>query len=54
MPQIHKALGWPPPLMCPPIHVLQLVENFQRLSDMDRGRWLERMRNEVETLRSKR
>jgi hypothetical protein len=54
MREIHKALGWPPPLMCPPVYVLQLVEYFQRLSELDQGRWLERMRNEVESARSKR
>jgi hypothetical protein len=47
MPQIHKVLGWPPPLMTPPIHVLRLVEFFSRLSDFEQGQQLERLRHIV-------
>lgn len=47
MPEIHKALGWPPPLLCPPIHVLRLVERFEKLDDRTQGEWLERLRNEI-------
>ena len=47
MPDIHRALGWPPPLMTPPIYVLRLVEYFEQLPEIERGQWLERMRQEV-------
>jgi hypothetical protein len=45
MREIHKALKWPPPLMTPPIYILELVDTFQNLSDLEQGRWLERFRN---------
>lgn len=51
MPEIHKALGWPPPLMCPPLHVLRLVERFERLDERTQGEWLERLRSDVEKAR---
>lgn len=53
MPEIHKALGWPPPLMTPPIHVLELVQFFERLGALDQGRWLERLRSEVASAKSR-
>lgn len=48
MPQIHKALGWPKPLMTPPNHILRLVEYFETLSEFEQGRQLERLRQIVE------
>lgn len=47
MPEIHKALGWPRPLLTPPIYVLHLVEYFERLPAIEQGQWLERLRSEV-------
>lgn len=47
MPEIHRALGWPKPLLAPPVYVLTLVDLFLRMPELDRGRWLERMRQEV-------
>lgn len=54
MPQIHKALGWPPPLLTPPVYVLRLVEYFTELGELDQGQWLERFRQAVEEERRKR
>ena len=47
MPEIHKALGWPPPLLAPPVYVLELVAVFTRLPEMEQGRWLEMLRQEA-------
>lgn len=53
MPEIHKALGWPKPLMTPPIHILRLVEYFSRLSDLEQGQQLERLRQIVSEERTR-
>lgn len=53
MPEIHRALGWPPPLLTPPIYVLRLVEYFQQLSDLEQGQQLERLRHAVEQERAR-
>lgn len=53
MPEIHKALGWPPPLMTPPIYILRLVEYFQKLPEIDQGQYLERIRQLVEKAKSR-
>ena len=47
MPEIHRALEWPPPLMAPPIYVLHVVEAFMRLPERVQGEFLERMRQAV-------
>lgn len=54
MPQIHKALGWPAPLMTPPTYVLELVAAFTALPPMEQGRWLEQLRQAVARARTKR
>lgn len=54
MPQIHRALEWPPPLLTPPVHVLRLVEFFSQLSELAQGQWLERFRQEVDDERERR
>ena len=54
MPQIHKALGWPKPLMAPPVVVLRLVEYFDQLSEFRKGEWLERFKRAAEEERKKR
>lgn len=51
MPDIHRALGWPPPLMCPPVHILQLVEYYESLSPFEQGQQLEKLRAKMETER---
>ena len=48
MPELHKALGWPAPLRCPPIHVLQLVDAFLRMPEIQQGIELERLRGRVD------
>jgi lambda repressor-like predicted transcriptional regulator len=48
MPEIHKALGWPPPLLCPPLYILALVQLFEQLDERTQGEWLERLRQDVE------
>lgn len=53
-PQIHAALGWPPPLLCPPLYVLQLVAAFESLPERMQGEWLERLRNAVADAKSRR
>jgi hypothetical protein len=47
MPEIHRALGWPPPLLAPPIHILRLVDVFRRLPEIEQGIQLERLRQIV-------
>lgn len=54
MPQIHKALGWPPPLLAPPVYLLRLVEAFEQLSDFEQGRWIEQLRQAVDEERRRR
>jgi hypothetical protein len=54
VPDVHKALGWPPPLLTPPIHILQMVDVFQRLDPLTQGQWMERMRHAVQDERTKR
>lgn len=54
MPQIHKALGWPKPLLAPPIYVLELVESFSQLPQLEQGRILEQMRQAVQQERRRR
>lgn len=53
MPEIHKALGWPPPLLAPPVYVLRLVEYFTRLGEFEQGQWLERLRTIVDEERAR-
>lgn len=53
MPEIHKALGWPMPLRSPPNHVIRLVEFFTELPELEQGRWLEKIRQEVEEERAR-
>lgn len=47
LPQLHRALGWPPPLLCPPTYVLELVELFVALPERQQGEWIERIRQAV-------
>jgi hypothetical protein len=51
MPEIHKALGWPAPLVAPPVYVLQLIEAFSQLSEFEQGRFVEQLRQAVEKAR---
>lgn len=54
MPEIHKALGWPPPLMTPPVYILQLVQYFMQLPEIEQGQWLERFKQAVERAKARR
>jgi hypothetical protein len=54
VPDVHKALGWPPPIRTPPIHVLQLIDAFQRLDPITQGKWIERVIRDAEDARAKR
>ncbi len=54
MPEIHRALGWPPPLLCPPIYILEMADHFEKLSDIRKGEWLEKLRHAAAEERAKR
>jgi len=51
MPAIHAALGWPEPQLVIAPDQLELLAQYDAMSEFERGRALERARSTVERLR---
>jgi transcriptional regulator with XRE-family HTH domain len=48
MPEIHRELGWDPPPRALPPHQLEALDLLDRLPEIAQGRYVERLRAEVE------
>jgi len=54
MPDIHKALGWPPPRLVLSPDQLELLAQWDAMDDFERGAELERARSAAQRVRNRR